>query len=194
MARQARVTELYALFRDVGRDLFLSGLVTARHGNLSVRVGDEIVITRTGAMLARLGEDDLVVTGIEPGPKDAGASRELPVHRAIYEATDALAVCHAHPPHTVARSLIVDGIEPLDAEAALMIGPAVQVLVPAEGGPARTAALVADAILRVPVAVVKGHGPFAIGATLWDAAGLVGILERSCEILDIVDASGRPLR
>lgn len=188
------MTELLGLFRDVGRDLFLSGLVTARHGNLSLRIGDEIVITRTGAMLARLGEDDLVVTGIEEGPRDVGASRELPVHRAIYRATDALAVCHAHPPHTVARSLIDSAIEPLDAEAALMIGAAVPVLAPSPGGPVPAAALVADAVRRVPVAVVRGHGPFAIGPTLWDAAGLVGILERACEILDIVDATGRSLR
>lgn len=189
------MTELFGLFRDVGRDLFLSGLVTARHGNLSVRVGDAIVITRTGSMLARLGEGDLVTTGIEAGPSDAGASRELPVHRAIYAATDALAVCHAHPPHTIARSLMGDAIESLDSEAALVIGRAVPVIAPSAAGHAPVAPeLVADALRDTPVAVIRGHGPFAIGPTLWDAAGLIGILERSCEILDIVDASGRALR
>jgi len=97
---------MYELFREVGRDLFLAGHVTARHGNLSVRDGDRIYITRSGSMLSRLEPSDIITTRIEPSDRDRGCSRELVVHRAVYLATDATAICHAHPPHTMFRSLV----------------------------------------------------------------------------------------
>ncbi len=80
---------MYQLFREVGRDLFVAGHVTARHGNLSVRDGDRIFITRSGSMLSRLEPSDIIETTMTAGPSDEGASRELVVHRAVYLATDA---------------------------------------------------------------------------------------------------------
>jgi L-fuculose-phosphate aldolase len=187
-------TGSYDLFREVGRDLFLAGSVTARVGNLSVRQGDRIVITRSGSMLSRLEPSDLIETGIEPGPSDEGCSRELVVHRAVYQATDARAICHAHPPHTMFRSLIEDEIRPLDSEARRSIGESIPVLVPREKiGSPEAAVMLAAALQAVPVAVLRTHGPFAVGETLWDAWGLIGVLEESCHILDLRDAAGLPL-
>lgn len=187
-------TGSYDLFREVGRDLFLAGSVTARVGNLSVRHADRILITRSGSMLSRLEPTDLIETGIEPGPSDEGCSRELVVHRAVYQATDARAICHAHPPHTMFRSLVEDEIRPLDSEAGCVIGEAIPVLVPREKiGSAEAAAMLAEALQAVPIAVLRTHGPFAVGETLWDAWGLIGVLEESCHILDLRDAAGLPL-
>ncbi|MFA5844442.1 MAG: class II aldolase/adducin family protein [Coriobacteriia bacterium] len=181
----------YELFREVGRDLFLAGSVTARHGNLSVRVDDRIIITRSGSMLSRLEPHDLIETGMEPGSSDEGCSRELVVHRAVYHATDARAICHAHPPHTMFRSLVEDEIVPLDSEAGCVIGSAIPVLVPeVKIGSAEAARMLAEALRAVPVAVLRTHGPFAIGETLWDAWGMVGVLEESCHILNLRDATG----
>ncbi len=185
---------MYELFRDVGRDLFLSGCVTARSGNLSVRDGDRIIITRSGCMLSRLEASDLITTGLEPDPRDVGCSRELVVHRAIYAATGARAICHAHPPNTMYRSLVDDEIRPIDSEANAVIGGAIPVLVPAEKiASAEAAAMLAEALHSVPLAVLRSHGPFAVGETLWDAFGFVGVLEDSCRILNLRDAAGLPL-
>lgn len=185
---------MYELFREVGRDLFLAGQITARHGNLSVRVGDRITITRSGSMLSRLEPGDLIETGMEPGPSDVGCSRELVVHRAVYAATGCSAICHAHPPHTMYRSLVDDAIVPIDSEAACVIGGSVPVLVPElKIASAEAAVLLAEALQRVPVGVLRTHGPFAIGETLWDAWGLIGVLEESCHILNLRDATGLPL-
>jgi len=185
---------MYELFREVGRDLFLAGHVTARHGNLSVREGDRIYITRSGSMLSRLEPSDIITTRIEPSDRDRGCSRELVVHRAVYLATDATAICHAHPPHTMFRSLAEDSIRPLDSEARFVIGDTVPVLVPAEKiGSAEAAEMLADALQRVPVAVLRTHGPFAVGASLWDAWGIIGVLEESCHILDLRDCTRLPL-
>ena len=138
---------MYELFREVGRELFLAGNVTARHGNLSVRDGDRIYITRSGSMLSRLQPDDIISTRMEPSERDKGCSRELVVHRAVYHATDALAICHAHPPHTMFRSLIEDEIRPLDSEARFVIGESVPVLVPkVKIGSAEAAEMLAEAL------------------------------------------------
>lgn len=186
---------MYELFREVGRDLFLSGQVTARHGNLSVRQGDAIFITRSGSMLSRLECDDIIETRMEPSELDEGCSRELVVHRAVYRATDAGAICHAHPPHTMYRSLIEDVIRPIDSEARFVIGDEVPVLSPKQKiGSAEAAEMLSDALRRVPVAVLRTHGPFAVGKTLWDAWGVIGVLEESCHILDLRDSTGLPLR
>lgn len=186
---------MYELFREVGRDLFLAGNVTARSGNLSVRDGDRIVITRSGSMLSRLEPSDLITTGLEPSSSDEGCSRELVVHRAIYLATDARAICHAHPPHTMYRSLVEDAIRPLDSEGKAVLGGKIPVLAPANTiASAEAGELLANALASVPVAVLRSHGPFAVGDSLWDAWGFVCVLEDSCRILDLSDTRGRPLR
>lgn len=185
----------HALFAEVGRDLFLAGNVTARHGNLSVRVGDRILITRSGSMLSRLEPTDIIETGMEPSASDEGCSRELVVHRAVYRATGAKAICHAHPPHTMFRSLVDDVIEPLDSEARFVIGESIPVLVPQISiGSAEAAELLAEVLQVVPVGVLRTHGPFGIGETLWDAWSIITVLEESCHILDLRDSTGLPLR
>jgi L-fuculose-phosphate aldolase len=129
-------------------------------------------------MLSRLEPSDIISTRMEPSPLDAGCSRELVVHRAIYQATDAEAICHAHPPHTMFRSLVEDAILPLDSEARFVIGESVPVLAPAvKVASAEAAEMLATALNEVPIAVLRTHGPFAIGATLWDAWGIIGVLE-----------------
>lgn len=185
---------MYELFREVGRDLFLSGHVTARHGNLSVREGDSIFITRSGSMLSRLEPSDVIETRVDACDLDEGCSRELVVHRAVYLSTSARAICHAHPPHTMYRSLVEDAIRPIDSEARHVIGEAVPVLSPRQKiGSAEAGAMLAVALQRVPVAVLRTHGPFATGETLWDAWGVIGILEESCHILDLRDSVRLPL-
>ena len=51
-------------FKRVGHDLCNRGLVSYA-GNLSIRLGDRLVITRRGCSLGNLEENDLIETGIE---------------------------------------------------------------------------------------------------------------------------------
>lgn len=52
-------------FQTVGRDLFARGLVSSHIGNLSIRMGDQIIITRRDSTLNSLEENDLIETGID---------------------------------------------------------------------------------------------------------------------------------
>ena len=110
-------------FQWVGRDLYHLGLITLHAGNMSLRSGGRIWITRTGSMLGHLEPDDLVETPLSPEEsRHPKASMELPVHLAIYRATSAQAILHAHPPSAVALSLVEEAIVPADSEGGYILG------------------------------------------------------------------------
>jgi len=178
--------ELIRAFRETGRDVFVAGLTTSHGGNMSVFDGEKIVITRRGSMLGRLGDDDLIETGIEPGAGDERCSREIVVHRAIYRATAARAIVHAHPLHTVARSFTADTIVPVDSEGLFVVGEVPVVTAETTIASPEAAVVVSAALKSAPIAVLRAHGPFAIGATLDEAFMYVSVLEASATVLDLL--------
>src|SRR5204863_6265041 len=101
----------FGAFRDLGRDMFLTGLVSSHTGSISVRHGDGMVISRRGAMLGRLCEADLVAAPIA-GDLPEDAAEEAIVHQAVYRFTDAQSVIYARPPATTALALIEDRLMP----------------------------------------------------------------------------------
>jgi L-fuculose-phosphate aldolase len=178
--------ELIRRFRDVGRDLFVAGLVTSHGGNMSVLGGDRIIITRRGSMLGRLTEDDIVETLLEPCAADERCSREIVVHRAIYAATGTDAIVHAHPPYTIARSFDADAIVPVDSEGLYVLGEVPVVSAATTIASPEAALVLAEALAKAPVAVLRTHGPFAKGASLEEAFMHVSVLEASANMLHIL--------
>ena len=69
------------------------GLVVGTSGNVSVRVGDTVLVTPSGVPYERLAPDD--VTGVDlDGRQILGTlvpTSELPMHLAVYRTTGALA-------------------------------------------------------------------------------------------------------
>lgn len=186
---------IYAEFRDIGHDIFLAHLISSHGGNMSLRDGDVIYITRTGSMLGRLSPTDVVQVPLEgPSEADAYASSELVVHRAIYAATKAGAVVHTHSPHTILRSMLDDAIQPIDSEARLFLPNTPVVVSQKTVGSDVAARLLSEALTQVPVAVLRGHGPFACGDTLEQAYHWVSVLECSSELLTMAEQVGRPLK
>ncbi len=186
---------LYEQFRQVGEDLYLHRLISSHGGNLSVRLGDRLVIKRRGAMLGRLRPEDLIETGLEAS--DSGvllASSELAVHRAIYLATPALAVVHAHPRVAIALSLSRDEIVPLDNEGSCLLKKIPVVAVELASGSAEMARAVADALKAYKAVMVRGHGSFAIGQTLEEAFQWSSTLEECAQIILLAHLLGEPLR
>jgi len=143
-----------------------------------------MVITRRGSNLGDLGENDLIETGISRNDRFTPlASVELPVHRAIYQETPALAVIHAHPPHSVALSLVESEIIPNPSEGSPLIEQVPILGWHTEIKPGGLADIIAQALKKCRIVMVHGHGSFAIGQLLEEAHSYTTILEQSCQVL-----------
>ena len=158
-------------FRDAGRVLFENGLITGSSGNLSVRLGTNLLISSHGSTLSDLSSCDLVEAPLSDAACP-GASWELPVHRAIYNATAALAVAHAHPPFAVALSLQKSGKHWQGITATLDAGEGIV--------PGALAAEIAGELKKHPIVMVRGHGTFVTGKTLDEACRATMAYETEC--------------
>ncbi|MCK4696692.1 MAG: aldolase [Dehalococcoidia bacterium] len=175
---------LLGQFQSVGRDLCSRGLVCSNSGNLSVRMGDRLVITRRSSMLGCLEENDLIETGIDKNDRFTPlASSELPVHRAIYRVTSALAIVHAHPPHAVAMSLLETEITPNCNEVSPLIEHVPVLGWNMEVKAGGLADIITEALKKYYIVMVHGHGSFAIGQLLEEAHNYTTLLEASCQVL-----------
>ncbi|MBW5423228.1 class II aldolase/adducin family protein [Streptomyces sp. BG9H] len=105
------------------------GLVVGTSGNVSVRVGDTVLVTPSGVPYDRLRPRDAL--GVDLAGRrvigDLTPTSELPMHLAIYRATDARAVVHTHAVHATAVSTLVAEL------------PAVHYMTGVLGGPVRVA-------------------------------------------------------
>jgi L-fuculose-phosphate aldolase len=174
---------IYEVFRDIGRDLFVSNMISSHGGNLSMRLGDRVIIKRRGAMLGNLKPHDLIETGIEKNDSGVAlASTELLVHRNIYMKTPALAVCHCHPRTAIAFSLSRDELVPIDNEASYLLKKIPVVTEEFPSGTPEMARKVAEALVNYKIIMLRGHGSFATGQTLDEAFHWSSTLEESCQI------------
>ncbi len=172
-------------FQQFGGDLFRCGLTSSHGGNMSVRMGDRIFITRTGSMLGHLEEKDIIETGLDE--IDSGvmlASSELLVHRAIYQNTSALAVVHCHPPYAVSLSLIEkDAILPIDNEGSYTFRKVPIIQAELTTGSKEVAKLASQALREYKLIMLRGHGCFSTGPVMEEAYQWCSALEEACKVL-----------
>jgi L-fuculose-phosphate aldolase len=93
----ARWNEAAAEIAHYGRRLITDGLAYGTAGNLSCRVGDNVIISPTSIPYEDVEPDDLWVLSLDGDvvrDGTAGPSSETPFHLAIYAATKAAAVVH----------------------------------------------------------------------------------------------------
>jgi L-fuculose-phosphate aldolase len=143
------------------------GLNDSHSGNASVRVGDTVWVTPTGACADTLEGHDLLLCPID-APPPAGASLDAPLHLATYRQNPGLgAVLHSHCPHVVALTLAGADYEPPDFEARYYFGDRVRVLdIPYSRYLEDAPAAVAAALATARVVVVRGHGVYAAAPDL----------------------------
>ncbi len=174
---------IYEMFRDIGCDLYTANMISSHGGNLSIRLGDRVVIKRRGAMLGNLKPLDLIETGLEKNDSGVAlASTELLVHRTIYMSTPALAIIHCHPRTAIAFSLSRDEIVPIDNEASYLLKKVPVVSEEFPSGTPEMAKTVANALKNYKIIMLRGHGSFATGQTLEEAFHWSSTLEESCQI------------
>jgi L-fuculose-phosphate aldolase len=175
---------IYETFREIGRDLYTQNMISSHGGNLSIRLGDRVIIKRRGAMLGQLKPHDLIETRLDKNDSGVAlASTELLVHRTVYLTTPALAICHCHPRTAIAFSLSRDEIVPIDNEASYLLKKVPIVMEEFASGTPQMANKVAGALKDYKIIMLRGHGSFATGQTLDEAFFWSSTLEEACQIM-----------
>ncbi|CAM5647641.1 aldolase [Streptomyces spiroverticillatus] len=169
---------------DTARRSVADGLVVGTSGNVSVRVGEDLVlVTPSGVPYDRLTPDD--VTGVDPsGRRVLGGlapTSELPLHLAVYADTDARAIVHTHAVHATAVSTLVDRL-PLVHYMAAALGGQIRTAAYATYGTKELAENVRLALRDRTGCLLRNHGTLTYGATLSQAYDRTAQLEWMCRV------------
>jgi L-fuculose-phosphate aldolase len=189
----ASIDRLRAEVAQAGRALAGAGLVVGVAGNVSVRAGELVAVTPTGARLAQLTAGEVAIVDLEGGLVDAPLvpTSELPVHLAIYRHFDADAVVHTHPPMATAVACVADEL-PCFHYALLALGGDVRVARYATFGTADLAASVVEALEGRTAALMGSHGAVTYGDDLQAAIDATELLEWACTVYVHACACGTP--
>ncbi|GHG70984.1 class II aldolase/adducin family protein [Streptomyces griseocarneus] len=159
------------------------GLVVGTSGNVSARVGDVVLVTPSGVPYDRLGPAD--ITGVDLSGRqvigELTPTSELPMHLAVYRATDAAAIVHTHAVHATAVSTLVTEVPLIHYMAAALGGP-VRVAPYARYGSDELAAHVLRALDGRSGCLLRNHGTLTHGATLEQAYDRTAQLEWMCRV------------
>jgi methylthioribulose-1-phosphate dehydratase len=172
------------------------GLLACTAGNLSVRLPEgAVAISASGLDKGQLTAEDFIVLDEagRPRPPDARKpSDETGLHLALYRQLGCGAVCHGHPPHSVAMSLgagdaiVSSGIEM--QKAFLGVGTHEgAVRMPVVDNSQDMAELARRALAAAappcPAVIVRGHGVYAWGRHPGEAGRHLETVEWLCRVL-----------
>jgi L-fuculose-phosphate aldolase len=168
---------------EYGRRAVELGLVIGTSGNLSVRDGDRVAVTPSGAALDRLTPEMCPVVDTDGYllEGELQPSSETPMHLAVYAATGAQAVVHTHSVFGTVVATTMTELPPVHYNA-LLLGGVVKVAEYATYGTAELAANVRAALAGKQAALMANHGGVTVGATLDQAFEATRLLEWLCEV------------
>jgi L-fuculose-phosphate aldolase len=175
------------------RRLAAAGLVVGTAGNVSVRDGDRVLVTASGASFATTAEEHVVVVDLAGRQVDGRyqPTSELALHLAIYARFGSGAVVHTHAPAATAVACVHDEL-PVVHYAQLALGGAVPVAPYATFGTQELADNVAAALDGRSGALMAQHGAVTHAATLDKALELMDVLEWACDVYGRAVAQGTP--
>ena len=156
------------------RRLTADGLVVGTAGNISIRLGDEIVITPTSIPYERIERDDLCVLGVDGRRRPSSETR---LHTRIYETTDAAAVVHTHSPFATTLACVVDVLPAIHYSIHRFGGDTIPVVEYELFGSQALADRVALAVRDRRGVLLRNHGAATYGSSLREAYDLTVLLE-----------------
>ncbi|MFI6050070.1 class II aldolase/adducin family protein [Streptomyces violascens] len=180
---EAATAAAWAELIDTARRTAAEGLVVGTSGNVSVRVGELVLVTPTGVPYDRLGPADTVAVDLE-GRQVMGTLRptsEIPMHLAVYRKTDARAVVHTHAVHATAVSTLVTELPLVHYMAAALGGP-VRVAPYALYGSEELAENMLRALEGRTGCLLQNHGTVTYGTGLAQAYDRTAQLEWMCRL------------
>ena len=181
------------LIVEIGKLLYDRGYVVSSDGNVSVRLGENLVLaTPTMTCKGRMTEDSLALTDMDgKALSDRKASSELAMHLLVYKMRPEIkAVCHAHPPHGTAFAVAGLAIDkPILSEVILTLG-----CVPLTSYGTPSTAELTDSmkpfVTHHNALLMANHGAVAYGEDLWQAFDRLETLEHTAKIAILAKTLG----
>jgi L-fuculose-phosphate aldolase len=166
-----------------GKQLHQHGINHGRSGNMSRRVGDNILITAHESYPGFLQEDDILIIDREgnkvEGDKEPTSEKSL--HMFIYQQfPQKNVVIHVHPPHAVHYFHYHDTLTPITLEERVYLG---KVKAITQQTPTITdLEPVHHALGNNDIVVVKDHGVIAMGEDFQYTFSLIELLEVNARV------------
>lgn len=165
------------------------GLSPGTSGNISVRVGDRVLLSATGASMSTIAADDFAELALDGthvgGPRP---TKESPLHLAFYRKSDATrAVVHLHSAAAVAASCMpphsaLSALPPITPYFVMRVGQTP--LIPyAAPGAADHAAEIAARDFDFRAALLQNHGSIVAGVSVARAVEAAVELEAAADVV-----------
>ncbi len=193
-ATEADISQARERLVHYGQKMAADRLAVGSAGNLSIRLGDTVVMTPTGVNYDLIGERDICVLDAEGTLLDGEGARssEWPMHCKIYDLTDAQAVVHTHSPFAVALSTVCEEIPAVHYSVLRLGGPTVRVAPYTTFGSDGLADAASAALDGRFAALLQNHGAVAYGATIDEAYDRAVLLEWLAEVYWRARLAGSP--
>ena len=175
------------------RRLAAEGLVLGSAGNVSLRDGDDVLVTPAGAKLAELEAVDVALVDLDgdPAPGSRAPTSELELHLGAMKRHGAGAVVHTHSPMATAVGCVETQL-PVVHYNMLLLGGEIRVAAYHTFGTPQLAAAVLDALEGRRAALMGSHGAVVQADGVEEAVDLALLLEWCCEVYVHARALGEP--
>lgn len=184
---------------EYSKVLYERKLIHATGGNTSVRDGEFVWISQTGAKLGELTENEVVKVDLQGNVLSGSRpSKEMDMHLAMYRAREeANAAIHAHPTFAIALSTQIteeseDAVPPYTAAFYVRAGCVPMIAYHPSGAHSLHVAVEALAP-KYHAILLRQHGLLVSGKDMPDTLGIVEEIEQCCQIAVSVGKTGEYL-
>jgi L-fuculose-phosphate aldolase len=172
---------------EIGRRMYQREYVAANDGNISVKAGDNLIIsTPTGVSKGYMTPDKISEVDLHGNWGGVGLepTSELKMHLRVYkENKNVGAVVHAHPPTATAFSVAgIELIKPILIENILMLGP-ILIAPFAKPGTQEVPESIAPYCKKYKGVLLANHGALTWGKDLTEAYHRLESMEHYAKIL-----------
>ena len=175
--------------------LYRRFLVNTYEGNVSVRLGDTILITPSAVCKEELEEDDLVEVDLASGEtlrakESRMASSETKMHLCVYRNSAAQAVVHAHPPFATAYAVAAKPIETRAYPEMRVLYDRIPICRYGRPGTEAINVDIPEALKTHDVFLLSNHGLVACGPSAMVAAHRLEGVESIAKVLTLAQLHG----
>ena len=168
------------------------GLTLGTAGNVSLRCGERILVTSTGAVLEQIQADEISIVDRDGASLYGPApTSELALHLGAYARFGPGAVVHAHAPVATALACVLDEVPAVHYQMVELGGP-VRVAHYETFGTVELATATLDAMQDRTAVLMANHGTLTYGDDLGQAVGRAQLLEWACTVYWRAAAIGTP--